>query len=102
MLRSPEPLGTLPSLMAPTLSPPQHHDAEAVAGIDHSTASAPSLMRGNVVIRTRWAPIGSSVTVSFGWVERAGLACRVRTIPSASACQFGIFRAVTPSETGAP
>ena len=54
------------------------------------------------MILTRCAPIGSSWTVSLGWVERAGLCCRVRTTPSASACQLGIFRAVTLSETGAP
>src|SRR3954469_21198049 len=102
MLGSAELDGDLPSLIAATLSPPQHHDADAAAGIDQSIASAPSLIRGNVVIRTRCAPIGSSATVSFGWVERAGPGWSVRTTPSASACQFGIFRPVTLSATGAP
>jgi hypothetical protein len=77
-------------------------DAEAVAGTTQSTASGPSLTRGNAVIRIRWAPIGSRLTVSVGSVERAGLCCNVRTTPSASACQFGIFRTLTRSSTGAP
>ena len=72
------------------------------AGRQPGSASGPTV--GKDVIRSRAAPIGTSVTSSTGSVDGVGLSCSGATTCSSSALHSGILRAAggDPDRRGAP